>query len=212
MWRDGARPAVSRSTWEGVARRVPKTRRVLILRLRLRRAPHAARAPTPMMSRRPTRGPIPRSQTGVEFRQSGGRPPASGMAHMTRSSIERPAWSRTSAPASGSDRPRVRLGPGRRCHRRSREQYRGPGSDRQREQVREDERAQSHACEGRRCPRSVTPRPGLDAPEATDQQNDAPERPRTGARRDCVADDQGAARDRRCGHGTHARQRSAVSV
>ena len=143
------------------------------------------------------------------------RPPPCSRQGSPIGATMRPLWaahrSRTSAPVSGSDRPRVRLCPGRRCHRRSREQHRGPGSDRQREHVREDERAQSHAGEGRGCPRSVTPRPGLHAPEAADQQNDAPERSRTGARRDRVADDQGAARDRRCGRGAHARQRSAVS-
>jgi len=102
--------------------------------------------------------------------------------------------------------------PGRRCHRRSHEQDRGPRADRKREQVREDERGQANAGECRRCSCSMTSSPGVDAPEAADQQHDAPQGARAGADGDRIAGDQRAGGDRRCGRGAHWEQRSARSA
>ena len=119
---------------------------------------------------------------------------------------------RPSSDSAGSKHPRVGSCPGRRCHRRRHEQDRGPRADREREQVREDERGQANAGECRRCSCSMTSRPGLDAPEAADQQHDAPQGAGAGASRDRIAGDQRTGGDRRCGHGAHWAQRSARSV
>ena len=101
-------------------------------------------------------------------------------------------------------------GPNGHCRRRSDEQHRRPGSDRHREHVREDKRSKGYSRQRRRRPGSVSPRPGLDAPETAGEQDEASQQSRTGGRNDPVADDQRAGRGRRCWYQAHSMQRSAV--
>jgi hypothetical protein len=115
-------------------------------------------------------------------------------------------------PLARSDRMRVGVGPDRHGHRHGDEEHRRPGSDRQREKVREDKRSQAQARERHGCLCSMTPIPGLETPEAADEQDDASEGPRARAGGDRVADDQRAARDGGCGREAHAGQGSAAGA
>src|ERR1700691_736583 len=107
---------------------------------------------------------------------------------------------------------RVGPHPSRDRHPTRNAQHRRPGADRERQQVREDEREQAHAEQPQCRPRAVPLHPDPTAPRSADQQDDPAEGPRAGADRDGVAEDQGPGREWRCGRDSHIVQPNVLSI